>query len=147
VQCPQEDNFGRWALLTTVSLGCCRVNDSHVIDRQPSDPGRGRRRRSRIHGNGATANSDPGLSWHHLATLNQRTSLPVLVKGILHPDDARRVFGLGLDGIVVSNHGGRQVDSAVAALDALVAVRHAVGSEPGRDQVLKRENTRLRSWP
>jgi lactate 2-monooxygenase len=73
--------------------------------------------------------------------------LPVLVKGILHPDDARRVFGLGLDGIVVSNHGGRQVDSAVAALDALVAVRHAVGSEPGRDQVLKRENTRLRSWP
>jgi isopentenyl diphosphate isomerase/L-lactate dehydrogenase-like FMN-dependent dehydrogenase len=94
-----------------------------------------------------TANSDPGLTWHHLATLNQRTSLPVLAKGILHPDDARRVFGLGLDGIVVSNHGGRQVDSAVAALDALVAVRHAVGSEPGRDQVLKRENTRLRSWP
>lgn len=74
--------------------------------------------------------SNPGLSWDHLATLKQRTSLPVLVKGILHPDDARRAFGLGLDGIVVSNHGGRQVDGAVASLDALVAVREAVGPEP-----------------
>jgi len=67
--------------------------------------------------------------------------LPVLVKGILHPDDARRVFGLGLDGIVVPNHGGRQVDSAVAALDALVAVRQAVGSEPGRDIRFSSERT------
>jgi isopentenyl diphosphate isomerase/L-lactate dehydrogenase-like FMN-dependent dehydrogenase len=74
--------------------------------------------------------SNPGLSWDHLATLKQRTSLPVLVKGILHPDDARRVFELGLDGVVVSNHGGRQVDGAVASLDALVAVRAAVGPEP-----------------
>ncbi|HEY5787282.1 MAG TPA: alpha-hydroxy-acid oxidizing protein [Microlunatus sp.] len=73
--------------------------------------------------------SNPGLGWDHLATLKQRTSLPVLVKGILHPDDARRAFELGLDGIVVSNHGGRQVDNAVAALDALVAVRKAVGPE------------------
>ena len=73
--------------------------------------------------------SNPGLSWDHLATLKQRTCLPVLVKGILHPDDARRAFELGLDGIVVSNHGGRQVDSAVASLDALVAVRESVGPE------------------
>ena len=74
--------------------------------------------------------SNPGLSWDHLATLKRRTSLPVLVKGILHPDDARRAFELGVDGIVVSNHGGRQVDGAVASLDALVAVREAVGPEP-----------------
>ncbi len=74
--------------------------------------------------------SNPGLSWDHLVTLKRRTSLPVLVKGILHPDDARRVFELGLDGVVVSNHGGRQVDGAVASLDALVAVRAAVGPEP-----------------
>ncbi len=74
--------------------------------------------------------SNPGLSWDHLATLRQRTSLPVIVKGILDPDDARRVVELGLDAIVVSNHGGRQVDGAIASLDALVAVRDAVGPDP-----------------
>jgi isopentenyl diphosphate isomerase/L-lactate dehydrogenase-like FMN-dependent dehydrogenase len=74
--------------------------------------------------------SNPGLSWDHLATLRERTSLPVVLKGILHPDDARRAFDLGVDGIVVSNHGGRQVDDAIASLDALVAVREAVGPGP-----------------
>ncbi|MFE5307223.1 alpha-hydroxy-acid oxidizing protein [Isoptericola sp. NPDC056605] len=74
--------------------------------------------------------SNPGLSWEHLATLRDRTRLPVVLKGILHPDDARRAFDLGVDGIVVSNHGGRQVDNAVASLDALVAVRDAVGPGP-----------------
>lgn len=74
--------------------------------------------------------SNPALSWEHLATLRDRTTLPVLVKGILHPDDARRALDIGMDGIVVSNHGGRQVDDAVASLDALVAVRDAVGPDP-----------------
>lgn len=74
--------------------------------------------------------SNPGLSWEHLATLADRTRLPVVLKGILHPDDARRAFDLGVDAIVVSNHGGRQVDNAVASLDALVAIREAVGGEP-----------------
>lgn len=74
--------------------------------------------------------SNPGLSWDHLATLRQRTTLPVVLKGILHPDDARRAFDLGVDAIVVSNHGGRQVDGAIASLDALVEVRRAVGEEP-----------------
>ncbi|GAA3619668.1 lactate 2-monooxygenase [Microlunatus ginsengisoli] len=74
--------------------------------------------------------SNPGLSWDHLATLRGRTSLPILLKGILHPDDARRALDLGVDGIVVSNHGGRQVDNAIASLDALVAVRAAIGPEP-----------------
>lgn len=74
--------------------------------------------------------SNPSLSWDHLATLKRRTSLPVLVKGILHPDDALRAFEIGMDGVVVSNHGGRQVDNAVASLDALVAVREAVGPGP-----------------
>jgi isopentenyl diphosphate isomerase/L-lactate dehydrogenase-like FMN-dependent dehydrogenase len=73
--------------------------------------------------------SNPGLSWQHLATLRERTRLPVVLKGILHPDDARRAFDEGADAIVVSNHGGRQVDNAVAALDALVDVREAVGPE------------------
>ncbi len=74
--------------------------------------------------------SNPALSWDHLTTLRSRTSLPILVKGILHPDDARKAFELGVDGIVVSNHGGRQVDRAIASLDALVGIREAVGPDP-----------------
>lgn len=74
--------------------------------------------------------SNPGLSWDHIATLRDRTRLPIVLKGILHPDDARRAFELGVDAIVVSNHGGRQVDSSIASLDALIAVREAVGPEP-----------------
>jgi isopentenyl diphosphate isomerase/L-lactate dehydrogenase-like FMN-dependent dehydrogenase len=74
--------------------------------------------------------SNPALSWEHLATLRSRTSLPILVKGVLHPDDARRAFETGVDGIVVSNHGGRQVDRAVASLDALLGIREAVGPDP-----------------
>ena len=74
--------------------------------------------------------SNPGLSWDHIATLRDRTRLPVVLKGILHPDDARRAVDLGVDGIIVSNHGGRQIDNAVASLDALVAIRDAVGPQP-----------------
>ena len=74
--------------------------------------------------------SNPGLSWDHLATLRERTRLPVVLKGILHPDDARRAFDLGVDGIVVSNHGGRQVDNSIASLDALVTIRDEIGPEP-----------------
>jgi isopentenyl diphosphate isomerase/L-lactate dehydrogenase-like FMN-dependent dehydrogenase len=74
--------------------------------------------------------SNPGLSWDHLATLRDRTSLPIVLKGILHPDDARRAIELGVDAIIVSNHGGRQVDNAIASLDALVAIREAVGEQP-----------------
>nr|MCW2728064.1 lactate 2-monooxygenase [Aeromicrobium sp.] len=74
--------------------------------------------------------SNPGLSWDHIATLRDRTRLPVVLKGVLHPDDARRAFDLGVDAIVVSNHGGRQVDSSIASLDALITIRDAVGPDP-----------------
>ena len=74
--------------------------------------------------------SNPGLSWDHIATLRQRTSLPIVLKGILHPDDARKAVELGIDAMIVSNHGGRQVDNAIASLDALVAIRDAVGPQP-----------------
>ncbi|CAN7305736.1 alpha-hydroxy-acid oxidizing protein [Knoellia sp. LjRoot47] len=74
--------------------------------------------------------SNPGLSWGHIETLRSRTRLPVLLKGILHPDDAQRAFDSGMDGVVVSNHGGRQVDRSIASLDALVAVRERVGPDP-----------------
>ncbi|RDI17223.1 isopentenyl diphosphate isomerase/L-lactate dehydrogenase-like FMN-dependent dehydrogenase [Rhodococcus sp. AG1013] len=62
-----------------------------------------------------------------IAKINEWTGLPVLVKGIVHEDDARAVVDAGADGVVVSNHGGRQVDGAIAALDALGPVAAAVG--------------------
>jgi lactate 2-monooxygenase len=69
------------------------------------------------------------LRWDDLAYLRELTSLPILVKGVLTAEDAVRALTAGVDGIVVSNHGGRQVDGAVAALDALIEVRAAVGPE------------------
>jgi isopentenyl diphosphate isomerase/L-lactate dehydrogenase-like FMN-dependent dehydrogenase len=70
--------------------------------------------------------SDPSMTWERLAVLRESTRLPILLKGILHPDDARRAVDQGVDGIVVSNHGGRQVDGAIAALDALPGIVDAV---------------------
>ena len=69
------------------------------------------------------------LTWDDLARLREWTSLPILLKGVVRGDDARRALEHGIDGIVVSNHGGRQVDGSVAALDALVEVREAVGPD------------------
>jgi isopentenyl diphosphate isomerase/L-lactate dehydrogenase-like FMN-dependent dehydrogenase len=70
------------------------------------------------------------LTWEDLAWLRGQTKLPLLVKGVLTGEDARRALDAGVDGIAVSNHGGRQVDGAVAALDALVEVREAVPETP-----------------
>ena len=66
------------------------------------------------------------LTWDDLDWLRGQTQLPLLVKGVLSADDAQRALDHGCDGVIVSNHGGRQVDGAVAALDALVAVRDAL---------------------
>jgi lactate 2-monooxygenase len=71
--------------------------------------------------------SDPSRTWDDLARLRQSTRLPILLKGILHPDDARRALDHGAAGVIVSNHGGRQLDGALAALDALPRVVDAVG--------------------
>jgi L-lactate dehydrogenase (cytochrome) len=73
--------------------------------------------------------SNPALTWDDLAKLRELTSLPILVKGIQHVDDAREAASRGIDGIVVSNHGGRQVDGALASLDALEPIAAAVGDE------------------
>jgi isopentenyl diphosphate isomerase/L-lactate dehydrogenase-like FMN-dependent dehydrogenase len=73
--------------------------------------------------------SNPSLTWDGLGALRGMTSLPVALKGILHPDDARRARELGIDGVVVSNHGGRQVDGTIASLDALPAIVDAVGED------------------
>jgi lactate 2-monooxygenase len=73
--------------------------------------------------------SNTSLTWQHLRQLREHTKLPILLKGILHPDDARKAVEFGVDGIIVSNHGGRQVDGAVASLDALPGVVQAVGDQ------------------
>jgi 4-hydroxymandelate oxidase len=71
--------------------------------------------------------SDPALTWGDLAWVRSLTSLPVVVKGILTAEDAALAIEHGVDGIVVSNHGGRQLDGAVTALDALEEVVTTVG--------------------
>jgi len=73
--------------------------------------------------------ANPALNWSDLAQLREMTSLPIVVKGIQHAEDAREAVRRGVDGIVVSNHGGRQVDGAIASIDALPAVAEAVGGE------------------
>ncbi|TMK59153.1 MAG: alpha-hydroxy-acid oxidizing protein [Actinobacteria bacterium] len=73
--------------------------------------------------------ANPALNWDDLSQLREMTSLPIVVKGIQHPDDAREAAQRGIDGIVVSNHGGRQVDGAIPALDALPAIAEAAGED------------------
>ena len=70
-----------------------------------------------------------GLTWDDLAWLREQVELPLLVKGVLTAEDAVRARDCGVDGVVVSNHGGRQVDGAIASLDAFVEIREALGSE------------------
>jgi lactate 2-monooxygenase len=72
----------------------------------------------------------PTLSWSDLPWLRSLTKLPLVLKGICHPDDARRALDGGVDGIYCSNHGGRQANSGVAAIDMLPAVVEACGNAP-----------------
>ncbi|WP_458188413.1 alpha-hydroxy-acid oxidizing protein [Haladaptatus sp. NG-WS-4] len=72
---------------------------------------------------------DPSLTWDDLDFLREHTDLPLVLKGILHPADAREAVERGVDGLIVSNHGGRQVDGAIGALDALPDVVDEVGDE------------------
>jgi lactate 2-monooxygenase len=73
--------------------------------------------------------ANPTVSWADLEWLKEQTKLPIVLKGIVHADDATRARDAGVDGLIVSNHGGRQVDGSLAALDALPAIRDAVGGE------------------
>lgn len=77
--------------------------------------------------------SRPSISWADLPFLREHTRLPILLKGILHPDDARRAVNAGMDGIIVSNHGGRQVDGAISSIEALPSIVDVVA---GRVPVL-----------
>ena len=75
------------------------------------------------------AQANPNLGWDDLAWLVARTSLPVVVKGVVRADDARRAVEAGARSLIVSNHGGRQLDYAIAGLDALPEVVQAVGRD------------------
>lgn len=77
--------------------------------------------------------SNAALTWNDLEFLRNNTQMPILLKGILHPDDARKAVEYGVEGIIVSNHGGRQLDGEIATLDALPAIVEAVA---GRAAVL-----------
>ena len=77
-------------------------------------------------GHWAARFSDPTVTWERLSMLREATELPIVLKGIQHADDARRAADEGVDGIIVSNHGGRQVDGAIGSLDALPGIVDAV---------------------
>jgi isopentenyl diphosphate isomerase/L-lactate dehydrogenase-like FMN-dependent dehydrogenase len=70
----------------------------------------------------STLFSNTALTWSDISFLRKHTSVPIILKGILHPEDAARGLDAGVDGLIVSNHGGRQVDGAIATLDALPAI-------------------------
>lgn len=76
-----------------------------------------------------TTYSRPSLQWDELKFLRSHTKLPLVLKGVVHPDDARKAVKLGIDGLIVSNHGGRQMDGEIATLDALPAVAEAVNGK------------------
>ena len=72
--------------------------------------------------------SNPSSSWDDLAVIRECTRLPIILKGIQHADDAKKAIDHGANGIIVSNHGGRQVDGAIGALDTLAHIAAAVGN-------------------
>ena len=74
-------------------------------------------------------NMDCGFVWDNLDWIRTLWHGPLLLKGILHPEDARRAVRAGVDGLIVSNHGGRQLDAAPSAIAALPAVLEAVGNQ------------------
>jgi 4-hydroxymandelate oxidase len=76
---------------------------------------------------------DPALEWKDLAWLRSRTKLPLVLKGLVRADDARRAVDSGVDAIVVSNHGGRQLDGSPATISVLPSIADAVG---GRIEIL-----------
>lgn len=78
-------------------------------------------------------NLHAGFDWDDFRTIRDWWKGPLIVKGVLHPDDATQLIGAGADGIWVSNHGGRQLDSAISSVDATEAVHAAVG---GRAPIL-----------
>ena len=74
--------------------------------------------------------NNPTLTWDDLDWLKSQTTLPIVLKGLQHPDDVRRAADAGVQAVICSNHGGRQVDGAIASLDALPGLIEAAGDLP-----------------
>ena len=70
--------------------------------------------------------TNPALTWDKVKWLKKQTNLPIIIKGILHPEDAVRARDAGADGVIVSNHGGRQVNGAVSSIEMLPLIRKAL---------------------
>ena len=68
---------------------------------------------------------DPAMNWDDVRALREQWKGPLLIKGVLHPDEARQAVRLGVDGLIVSNHGGRQLDGAISSFEALPAIIEA----------------------
>ncbi|MGM8365757.1 alpha-hydroxy-acid oxidizing protein [Virgibacillus sp. W0181] len=71
----------------------------------------------------------PSLNWEHVKRLKEQSNLPILLKGILHPENAREAIANGIDGIIVSNHGGRQLDGVISSIETLPAIAEAVAGK------------------
>ncbi len=76
---------------------------------------------------------DPGVSWKDVEWVRSLWKGPMILKGILHPEEARQAQALGIDAVVVSNHGGRQYDSAISGIRALAPIVDAVGGQDRGD--------------
>ena len=74
-------------------------------------------------------NQPQSLAWDTIAKIRDRWKKPLIIKGLLHPDDLRRAIDAGVDGVVLSTHGGRQLDWAVSAIDVLPRAREVVGDK------------------
>ena len=109
----------RWALALALE-GAPRFANLERYDR----PGASAQSLARL----MASQSSARLDWEWLARLRERWRRPLLLKGVLHPQDARRAQSLGIDGVVISNHGGRQLDCAPAPIEVLAQVRRAVGA-------------------
>ena len=127
---------GYQALVLTVDVAVSGVRENMLRMGLQLPPGLTLKNFAEFHNTQATeilpyVNSqfDPSLTWDDLAWLRSITALPILVKGILRGDDARRAADCGVAGIIVSNHGGRQLDTAVTCIDALPEVVAAVGAD------------------
>jgi L-lactate dehydrogenase (cytochrome) len=75
------------------------------------------------------SNFDPGVTWADIAWVREQWDGPIVIKGVLDPDDARDAVRAGADGLVVSNHGGRQLDGCLSSIAALPHIAEAVGDK------------------
>lgn len=118
----RAETAGYQAICLTVDTPVGARLDRDLRNRLAPPP----RRRPNIDGGYGTAYGGAELTWADLGWLRDQTELPFILKGILHPADAELAVAYGVDAICVSNHGGRQLDGAPAAIDALPDVVDAV---------------------